>query len=361
MNPAPAVAADPVVAWLLEPDNPGVRWQCLRTLLGQPDTAAEVAEARAAIAQRGVVPAILAAQNPDGSWVEPKAFYTDKYCGTVWQLLILAELGASGDDPRVRRAGEFLLAHSQDPDTGGFSVQARARGGGGLPSMVIPCLTGNLAWAMQVLGFYGDPRIDRALDWLATYLRFDDGDTAPPDDFRYVQFEVCYGRHSCFMGVVKGLKALAQVPPAQRTPAMRATIAAGCEYMLLHHVHKRSHAPEHVAKPGWTHLGFPRMYQSDVLEVLMILQDLGCDDPRMDDALDVVRRARQPDGRWLLADTFNGKFVVDIERKGAPSKWVTLRALQVLQRADAARRSRSDGRAGTKPAAAQPVPGPLPS
>lgn len=30
--------------------------------------------------------------------------------------------------------------------------------------------------------------------------------------------------------------------------------------------------------------------------------------------------------------TYNGRFQVDIERKGKPSKWVTLNALRVLKR-----------------------------
>jgi hypothetical protein len=36
-------------------------------------------------------------------------------------------------------------------------------------------------------------------------------------------------------------------------------------------------------------------------------------------------------GRWKLENTFNGKFQVDIERKGEPSKWITLNALKVIK------------------------------
>jgi hypothetical protein len=34
---------------------------------------------------------------------------------------------------------------------------------------------------------------------------------------------------------------------------------------------------------------------------------------------------------WLLENTMNGKMWVDVEAKGKPSKWVTFRALRVLQ------------------------------
>jgi len=42
---------------------------------------------------------------------------------------------------------------------------------------------------------------------------------------------------------------------------------------------------------------------------------------------------RQPDGRWLLKHSLNGKMWADIEVKGKPSKWITLRALRVLKAA----------------------------
>jgi hypothetical protein len=69
------------------------------------------------------------------------------------------------------------------------------------------------------------------------------------------------------------------------------------------------------------------MYQTDVLEILGTLLDLGTRDGRMGEALQAVRDARGSDGRWLLKNGFNGKTLVDIERKGKPSKRITLRAL----------------------------------
>ncbi len=83
------------------------------------------------------------------------------------------------------------------------------------------------------------------------------------------------------------------------------------------------------------------MWQTDVLEILGILAKLGMlaegvRDERTDEALDLVRSRQDARGRWKLQSTMNGKFVVDIETKGQPSRWVTLRALQVLGAADRA-------------------------
>jgi hypothetical protein len=324
-----------VVDWLLEPETPAVRYLTLTELLGRGARNPEVREARAAIMRVGAVPRILDLMAPEGCWEKPESFYTGKYRGTVWQLLILAEHGADPHDPRVQRACEFLLAHSQDPSSGGFSMSRAKRTSGGLPSEVIPCLTGNMVWSLLRFGYLGDERVERGIDWLTRFLRFDDGDTAPPRNWQYNRLEPCYGRHSCMMGVVKGLKALAAIPADRRATNVFRTIDAAVEFLLRHHVYKRSHDLSKVSKPGWTRFCFPRMYQTDVLEIALLLVGLGCRDERLQDSLTLIRSRREPDGRWLLKDTFNGSFQVDIEQKGNPSKWITLNALRTLTGAGA--------------------------
>lgn len=367
---------DPVtrttVEWLLA-GNASVRWHTLTGLLDAAQDAPEAQEARRAIMTEGPVPRILAEQGPDGHWEGPDRFYTAKYRGTVWTLVILAELGADGTDERVRAACEAILRDSQDPSSGGFSMHRSKRAGGGLPSEVIPCLTANLVFSLIRLGMLDDPRVGRALDWITTYQRFDDAESEPPTGPPFDRYEICWGRHTCHMGAVKALKALAEVPPERRTPAMRATICAGAEYLLRHHIHKRSHDLSKVSKPGWRRFGFPLMYQTDILEILWILTKLGGEgetalgpdappgevaaggtamaasagrdirqdraagkpilgDERLREALALVASRADTDGRWTLQQTFNEKFVMPIEAKGQLSRWLTLRAQQVLHR-----------------------------
>ncbi|MFW9886820.1 MAG: nitrogen fixation protein NifH, partial [Candidatus Thorarchaeota archaeon] len=85
-------------------------------------------------------------------------------------------------------------------------------------------------------------------------------------------------------------------------------------------------------KAGWKRFGFPLFYQSDVLEVLDALTALGVKDNRMQEAIDLVIANRGKDGKWLLKNSYNGKMLCDIEVKGKPSKWITLRALRILSR-----------------------------
>ncbi len=56
----------------------------------------------------------------------------------------------------------------------------------------------------------------------------------------------------------------------------------------------------------------------------------------MDEALALVAAKQDAKGRWKLESTFNDRFFADIEEKGRPSRWITLRALQVLAAAEPA-------------------------
>jgi hypothetical protein len=98
--------------WLLETDNPSVRYFTLSQILDKPPNDSEVSAAKEAIMRVGVVPKILAKQNSDGNWESPEKFYTAKYKGTVWQLLILSELGVDPKDERIRKACEVTLQNS---------------------------------------------------------------------------------------------------------------------------------------------------------------------------------------------------------------------------------------------------------
>ena len=321
--------SDPI-GWLLEKENPSVRYLALTRILKRPENDTEVREAKKEIMKSGIVPRILATQREEGFWETTDNFYTAKYRGTVWQTLILAELNADGSDSRVKNSCEFILKYAQDKESGGFSVNTSKNAGGGRHSEVIPCLTGNMVWSLAKLGFLEDFRVQRGINWLTTYQRFDDGVTNAMKGWPYDRLKSCFGRHSCHMGAVKTLKALAEVPESKRSKEVTKTIEMGVEYLLVHHIHKRSHDLSRVSKPGWLRLGFPLMYQTDILEILGILTSLGYRDKRMQEAVDIVTSKQDNQGKWKLESTFNDLFSVRIEYKNEVSKWITLRALNVL-------------------------------
>jgi hypothetical protein len=320
---------DDPLPWLLEEDlcSPSIRYFALRDLFDQSENDPEVQEARAAIMRSGPVPTILDAQEPEGYWVKTGGGYSPKYQGTVWQILLLAELGADPDDERVKRGCEYLLGHSI-ASNGAFSVYAKP-----VPSGVIPCLNGNLLYALQHLGFGDDPRVQGALGWLAQAVTGE-------GDFQYLKSGTtgpCFAcsannAQPCAWGGNKVLRALSVWHENERTPEMEQAIQIGVEFLFSRDPVRADYPYTGRVNSTWFKLGFPLSYWSDVLETTAVLADLGYgNDPRLKHAIQFILGKQDGQGRWKLENTMN-RMWVDIEKKGEPSKWVTLRALRVLKR-----------------------------
>jgi hypothetical protein len=106
---------------------------------------------------------------------------------------------------------------------------------------------------------------------------------------------------------------------------------SGEEYLLERSLFRRQSTGE-VADPAYLDFAFPYYWRYDLLRALDYFRRSGAGpDPRMAEAVEVVRSKRQPDGRWLLDRIHPGRVHFDLEGGiGAPSRWNTLRALRVL-------------------------------
>ena len=329
---------DPV-GWLLErdDDNPGVRYWALRDLVGRSEDDPDVVDAQRQVMAAGPVPVILANQHPDGFWVEPGPGYLPKYTSTVWQIVFLAQLGADGADGRVHRACDYLLREALAP-FGGYSANARATG-------LVHCLQGNLGAALNHLGYAMDARQRGAMEWLARSIT---GEGIASSEERDVEphyyrsgnsgpgFACSANDHKpCAWGAVKAMLALGGVSERVRTPAIERAIGAGVAFLLSRDPAVADYPMGYSIKPSqsWHRFGYPIGYVTDVLQNLEALTALGKGgDPRLANAVQLVLGKQGKDGRWKMEYSYNGKTWVDIERKGQPSKWVTLRALRVLKR-----------------------------
>lgn len=328
-----ALKADPT-NWLLEEENPSVRYFTLKDILDRPENDTAVQTARRSIMQSGLVPDILREQREPAYLQAYPRFYTYKYRGLVWSLIVLAELGAEAD-PYIKEQCEYLFEHSQERQDGGFAMNAAARTGGGRITEVIPCLTGNMVWSLIHFGYLDDPRLQRGIDWITRFMRFNDGTEDAPQVPPYDRYETCWGAHTCHMGVVKALKGLSAIPVERRTKEINDTIQKAAEFLLIHHIHRRSHNLNRTSKPGWLKFGFPLMYQTDALEILDILTGLGIKDSRMEEAIDIVIAKQDDTGRWRVENTYNSeRLLLPIGQKDEQSKWLTLRAVRVLKRYD---------------------------
>jgi len=324
---------DDPLPWLLEPDNPSVRYFALTDLLDRPADDPEVTAAQAAINSSHPVKDILDAQYPEGYWSKPGAGYSPKYRSTVWSVIFLDQLGADGSDPRIRAACEYVLSHTQTPN-GGFGCSSRVDAPRPPNSAVIHCLHGNLLRAMLDLGFGGDERVQRAIEWQARSItgdKFDDyyKSGTPGPGFRCV---ANYGE-PCAWGAIKALRALARIPNAERTPQVKKAIRVGVEFLLSCDLVKADYPTgEGRISSNWWKLGFPSGYVADVLQSIEALIELGHRrDSRLKPAAEWLISQQDARGRWKNQYAYSGKLWATIESQGSVSKWVTLRACGVIK------------------------------
>nr|WP_321294977.1 nitrogen fixation protein NifH [uncultured Sphaerochaeta sp.] len=322
--------ADPI-DWLLASVSPSIRYFTRRDILDQKPGNPQLDNEKEQIPQVGYVPALLGLMEASEYHKTFSRYYVYKYKGLVWSLLTLAELGAART-PAVEEYAEYLFEHAQERTDGGFAMHS-CKAGGGRNTEVIPCLTGNLVYSLSRLGYQDDPRLRKALSYLVHFLVFNDGEEVEPQVPPYNRYEECWGKHTCHMAVVKSLKAFAAVDPSLWDVELKTTLDKAVEFVLIHHIHKRSHNLSRNTKPGWLNFGFPLMYQTDVLEILDILISLGVKDERMEEALAVVKAKQQDNGRWRVENTYaSDRLLIPMGTKGEESEWVTLRALRVLKR-----------------------------
>lgn len=62
-----------------------------------------------------------------------------------------------------------------------------------------------------------------------------------------------------------------------------------------------------------------------------MLTRLGYYDERMANALAVLHEKQTSEGKWVLEATPHGRMQANLEKKGQPSKWLTMYALWVLR------------------------------
>lgn len=328
--------ADPIdpktLDWLLEEENPGVRYLARRDLASSTlnDLTALQEKAHSA----GPIAEVLSKMQPEGYWVKPGAGYSPKYTGTVWSLILVSQLGAHCQvDERIGKACAYYLDHAQ-ADNGQLSIN-------GSPGGTIDCLQGNMCAALLDLGYTG-PRLDKAFEWMARTVT-GEGLAASTDKSapsRYYAYKCgplfACGANSklpCAWGAAKVMLAFSKLPLAKRTPLINRAIQAGVDFLFSRNPARADYSTRTDAKPSgdWWKFGFPVFYITDILQIAEALVGLGHgNDPRLADTLKLIHQKQDENGRWKLEFSYTGKTWVDFGPKRQPNKWVTLRALRVL-------------------------------
>jgi hypothetical protein len=141
---------------------------------------------------------------------------------------------------------------------------------------------------------------------------------------------------SSFHSTLNSLKGLLAYDAATGgTEATRAARRSGEEYLLRRELFRRLSTGEPVG-PWVGRFAYPFRWSYDVLNAAEYfrqasLVDGTAPDPRMADAIAIVRDVGRPDGTWVQAGRHPGRvwFEVDVPA-GEPSKWLTLFGTRVL-------------------------------
>lgn len=317
------------IEWLLEKGQPSVRYLTLVNLLDRKEDDPDVREARSRIGRVGWVADQLRQQGSKGFW-EPREpqnmpdwvnfLYYPKYLSTNWRALVLSDQGLDSSNPRIRKLADTL-----------FEYKLRLSSPFNFYHEEV-CVAGNTARMLTRFGYSDDRRVRWLFDWLIEDQREDGGWNCS---------QGTPGTLDCW----EALAAFACVPKAKRSPRMERAIERGAEFYLERKLFEegRKYAP-------WFRFHYPNHYYYDVLLGLDLITQLGyASDRRLRAALDLLQEKRWPDGTWIMdklhpdvgpgTDYKPDKTVkpLVIEPAGKPSKWITLKALEVLKRTGEAR------------------------
>src|SRR5580765_1042505 len=139
--------------------------------------------------------------------------------------------------------------------------------------------------------------------------------------------------HSSVHTTISALEALRyyELHRPHKARQVRAAQSRGREFLLAHRLF-RSHRTCEIIKPLFIRFSFPPRWHYDILRALDYFQAVDAPrDPRLAEAIEIVRGSRSKDGRWPLQHSYKGKTYFELERLGAPSRWNTLRAMRVLK------------------------------
>lgn len=311
--------------WLLDSD-PALRWQVERDLLHAPAEVWRATRSRVATEGRGA--RLLALQDDDGRW-DGGAFFPGSFdphgpeaapgagqpwTATTWSLNSLRGWGLDPAVLRARRTPELLARHAR------WEYEDLPYWGGEVDCCINAYTLANGVW----LGV----GVDGLVDWFVEH-RMDDGGW----NCEWLDGSVRSSFHST-LNVLDGL--LDHEAATGGTPDSRAVRRAGQEYLLERGLFRRLSTGEPVGTWADTYV-YPFRWRYSVLRAAdhvrrAAVHDGVPPDPRLAEAVELVRAARRPDGTWLQQGRHPGRawFEEDVP-PGQPSPWLTLYGTRVLE------------------------------
>jgi hypothetical protein len=313
---------DSTLNWLLEDENPSIKYLTLTELLDEPIDSAQVKKAKAAIAKSPMILSLLSDQKSDGGF---GCNVYDKWMGAHWRLRAMVDLAIPEGDKRALKSADQVLKWLLSPE---HKKNIRLING-----RIRRCASqeGNALLSCCRLGIADDQRVKYLAQSLVSWQWPDGGWNCDKEPDAH---------HSSFYESIIPMWGLLEYHQATGDKNSLAAAKKTGEFLLRHKLF-RSERTGKIITHKFLNIRYPHYWHYNILQGLSALAILGnIKDPRASEALDIVEQKRHTDGRWK-ADGYYWKTPAKGRRYGSPVDWwrgkpnkmLTLNALKVLKKA----------------------------
>jgi hypothetical protein len=317
------------IALLLADPSACLRALVLDELLERPTQDPELHQLLEMRADDALVAALLALQNPDGSWDKidnPASRFDSPILATAQALARLGYLGFDRQQPVVQRGADYLF--SRQTDDGSWPLVAyRAERNEGEGYSMIPLQTALPLRALAYCGYAEESHAERAYDWLFSQ-RLEDG--AWPTGIAAGNYggvagyrRLAHSRWGCRSNTTAALSCLALHPQRRRSEEARRAL----DLLLGRETREQGTLGFEVARLIGAEPArgmFTYFARFDLAQVLALCWRIGAtlDDPRIAEMVSFVRSVQGPYGLWEYAP------------RPQASRWVTFDLLRSLSHLD---------------------------
>ncbi len=300
---------DRTLSWLTEGDV-SIQYQTYRDLLG-----IEKPVLRNNISLNGWGCQLLSNRNPTGHW--GTGFYNPKWTSSHYSLLDLRYLNIFPGNKTIVQTLDLIFDHEKGPE-GGIGPFGKAQ-------KCDVCVNGmvlNYASYFQV----DESRLKSVIDFLLSKRMGDGGFNC-----RVQTSGAIHSSLHTTLSVLEGINEYIKNNYTYRLTELKQIEKKAQEFILMHHLYK-SDKTGRIIKSDFLKLYYPCRWYYDILKSLDYFQSARVKyDQRMHDALAILQSKKTKEGYWLLEASHPGQTYFEMEKRGKPSRWNTLRALRVLK------------------------------
>jgi hypothetical protein len=298
-----------LIDWLLAGDV-SIQYQTHRDLLGE-----ERPDLRIRIEAEGWGARFLAHRRADGHW--GRGYYTPKWTSTHYTLVDLKNLAISTTVKEIQESLSMVIDNHKAKDGGILPV-----GPSSSTDLCIDAMFLNVASYFKIDEVGLHSLIDRILD-----LQMPDGGY----NCRITRGGAVHSSMHTTISVLEGITEYLAAGYTYRHREIKRVQLEAQEFLLMHRLFRSDKSGEIIDK-RFTMLSYPSRWRYDILRALDAFQHAGVGfDPRMDDALEIIRKKRRKDGAWPVQARHPGEVHFQMEKTGGPSRWNTLRVLRVFR------------------------------